>query len=86
MKGSLVVLRVCGTSALIILSNSLPNPVLPVSLSAVVQEVKPTVLFGVPRWEKFREKVEENLLEAKGWKEIVLEKSRVRPLAASTNH
>lgn len=29
-------------------------------------------------WEKFREKVEENLLEAKGWKEVVLEKSRVR--------
>ena len=84
---SFVTLRVCGTSALIILSNSLPNPVLPVSLSAVVQEVKPTVFFGVPRvWEKFREKVEENLLEAKGWKEIVLEKSRVRPLAASTNH
>lgn len=45
----------------------------------VVQEVKPTVFFGVPRvWEKFREKVEENLLEAKGWKEVVLEKSRVR--------
>ena len=74
---------------IVILSNSLPNPVLPVSLSAflVIQEVKPTVFFGVPRvWEKFREKVEENLLEAKGWKEIVLEKSRVRPLAASTNH
>ena len=70
---------------IVILSNSF----LPVSLSAflVVQEVKPTVFFGVPRvWEKFREKVEENLLEAKGWKEIVLEKSRVRPLAASTNH
>ena len=45
------------------------------------------MFFCVPRvWEKFREKVEENLLEAKGWKEIVLEKSRVRPLAASTNH
>ena len=69
-----------------------PCPILSylyVSLSAflVLQEVKPTVFFGVPRvWEKFREKVEENLLEAKGWKEIVLEKSRVRPLAASTNH
>ena len=37
------------------------------------------MFFGVPRvWEKFREKVEENLMEAKGWKEIVLEKSRVR--------
>ena len=57
----------------------LSNSFLLVSLSAVVQEVKPTVFFGVPRvWEKFREKVEEKLLEAKGWKEIVLEKSRVR--------
>ena len=36
------------------------------------------MFFGVPRvWEKFKEKIEEGLLEAKGWKEFVLEKSRV---------
>ena len=47
-----------------------------------LQEVRPTALVGVPRvWEKFKEKMEAQLNETKGIKEVIISKARVRERA-----
>ena len=41
------------------------------------QAVRPTVLVGVPRvWEKFKEKIEAQLSQVTGLKEVVMSKAR----------
>ena len=47
------------------------------SLSHHHQAVRPTVLVGVPRvWEKFKEKVEAQLSQVTGFKEVIMSKAR----------
>ena len=49
-----------------------PSLILPPS-----QAVHPTIFLGVPRvWEKFKEKIEMQLMQATGLKQVILEKAR----------